>query len=238
MSFSKLNNAIRQIVRPSVPVFGSQLIRAIALTMRSSTQEAEALHLASERHIQEVEEEVKVIENILQQNDLTEMQKFRQTKANQVNVSGSTKQSLLSISKGTNILTPDEMGIGKEYHGEAWLLVSYDSEKSYDFFLSVGGQEVDVNIPVATTGLIENVMVRLSWHLIFYAGPANERAAYFLGKYELIDNESDFLGSYHRRIPVTDLEIDATQPQPFDLLFQGTDSANTCQTIDLRLSRL
>lgn len=228
---------LRRLFPANRPFSPGQLIRALVALRQETTREITRSELTTERSITEVRQQVTVLTQIIEKNDLTAMNKFRQTKANPVTHSGDTKATLLDLTTGTAILTPDDMAIGREYKGEAYMLVSYDSDKPYSLFLSIGGQEAAVNVPVATTGLVENVMVRLSWRLVFYGGPDTDRECYFVGKYELIDNESDFIGSYHRRIPVTTLQVDATQPQPFDLLFQGTDSANSCTTIDIFLEK-
>jgi hypothetical protein len=238
MSFPRLRNTLTRFVRPDRFVKGSELIRALMAVKGSSTQETESFAVQTEKSINQVTETITTIQKTLIDYDMTAKTKFIQTLTNQVTVTGATKTTLLDLTQGTAIFTPDDMAIGQSYQGRAYMEVTYDSGKDYDIFLSIGGQEVQISIPVGTPGPVANAMISLEWVLRFTGGPDTDRECYFVGEYQFIDIAGSFEGPYHLRIPHTLLQVDATQNQPVDISFQGTDGDNTCTTVDIYLIRM
>lgn len=238
MNFAQLRNRLARQIGLRKPVLGADLINAVLLAKSSATQETEQYKVETDRDLSRIGGGVKEIEQVLKDSDMILQTKFVQTQLDAVSRSGSTKQSLLNISKGSSTFTPEDMSIGRSYRAEVYLNSGYDSYKPFSFFLSVGDQEVQIDVPIMATGLVVDALSYMAFDLHFTSGPDTARTCYFLGYYTIIDIDGvGFTGAYFHRVPYTVLTVDATVNQPFDIQFQGTDAANTCEAIDLRMWR-
>ena len=147
---------------------------------------------------------------------------LNQTADDIITVTGTTAEtSLILPTFGTQTLDPADMKAGQVLNFEGFGVYSATSD-DFDLRFKLGSQSVTVSM--AVTGTASNLPWRFRGYVKFTGGADATRTFRFSG---VVVRERSIWELIEYAIPITELTIDATTAQTFDITSQATDKANS-----------